>query len=121
MTTHQPIGAGPLPTLGMVIRDAERLFIQAQTLLTRDYDPASAPSGVTSSGFPIAEAALANAFVYAGRALDELSNLAALPLPPAGSAVAVRHPAREPISDPSPRNAVPAAPGRGVGPGLLGP
>jgi hypothetical protein len=89
-----------LPTLGMVIRDAERLGQQMINVLGRQFDPASAPGFTDDPWGPDAievDVHLGNAVADIRSALAELAKLAALPHPPAGSAVPVYfpgHPAR---------------------------
>lgn len=130
-------GGGQLPTLGMVIRDVERLLAQATDILYRDVDPASEPTVLAwpavSDEVMVHTLLMYDVWHSIERAKDKLARIAALPLPPAGSAV--KFPAAAPVAsgespggppalgapspDPSPSGA-PAVPGRGVGPGLLG-
>lgn len=80
--------AGQLPTLGQVIRDAERLGAQMIAVLGRQWDPASGPSGEHWPGGPgVSDALLGNAVADVRSVLDELDRLTGLSLPPAGSAV----------------------------------
>lgn len=127
----------PLPRLGEVIRDVERLLAQASTILRRPVDPASEPTVVAwpaiSDDIMVHRLLLDEVAVNLYWALRKLGKVAALPMPPAGSAVQV--PARQdpasagPVaapdgpssSGPPPAGAPPVAPGRGIGPGYLGP
>lgn len=82
---------GQLPTLGMVIRDAERLGAQMLDVLGRDIDPASAPTVIAwpalSDDILVHQLLLADAAQHVNAALRKLSKLAELPMPPVGSAV----------------------------------
>lgn len=102
---HLPIGAGPaaLPRLGEVIRDAERLAAQLVAVLTRDYDPASAPADLAWPGhsdITVARLHLSFAANDVRSVLRALSRVAAeADMPPLGSAVPVvfRHPDGTPV------------------------
>lgn len=114
-----------VPSIAEVGRDTKRYLDHALAVLERGVDPASIPYGNAdlvsfwrdSAGFHI-EAAL-----------RDLASLADVSLPPVGSAVrppVVREEGAGAVvasganTGPSP-SAAPVAPGRGVGPGLLGP
>lgn len=76
-----------LPTLGMVIRDAERTLRQAIATLGRQWDPTSGPQqdgGVLPS---VVDVNLGAAVDEARWALGHLADIASLGLPPVGSAV----------------------------------
>ena len=135
----------PLPTLGMAIRDAERLIRCALTVLDRAVDPASLPTGLHGHQ---ADAGLEMVGYHLEAAMRDLGDIAALPLPAVGSAVklpvaagkeptpgsaaVLRGAARESTGavvapgagntpDPSPGSGIPVSPpARGVGPGVLG-
>jgi hypothetical protein len=84
---HQPIGAGPTPRLGEVVRDAERYLTQAQAILRRDYDARSAPQHGS-----LHAASLVSALHHVEQALTHLWCVSQVDLPAAGSAVPVRYP-----------------------------
>lgn len=131
-------GVGQLPTFGMKIRDVEKLLAQALAILGRNVDPASEPTALAwpavSDEVTVHSLLLGEVEVSIELLLAKLDRVAALPLPPAGSAV--KFPAAAPVAsgegpggppalgapspDPSPC-ASPAVPGRGVGPGVVGP
>lgn len=79
--------AGPLPRLGEVVRDAERLGAQMIAVLGRQYDPASAPEGDVWACMSIADYQLAVAVSAVRTALAALRDLTERPLPVAGSAI----------------------------------
>lgn len=82
-------GATPLPTLGMLIRDAERLGQQMIAVLGRQWDPTSGPLE-DFAGVGLSDVHLSQAVADVRSALHELAKLAKLaawPMPPAGSAV----------------------------------
>lgn len=135
----------PLPRLGGMVRDCEHLLAQVLHLLDRDLDPASLPSGLTghavaarrvSAGYHV-EQALADLAAIGDMPLPAVGSATRLPVaagkePAPGSAAALRGAAREstgPVDvgpgagvDPdSPPSVTPVAPGRGVGPGVIGP
>jgi hypothetical protein len=83
-----------LPTLGMVIRDAERLCAQLINLLGRDYDPASALNVEAYPGERLADVRLAMLRSDVIQVARGLADLASLRHPPAGSAVPVQFPDR---------------------------
>jgi hypothetical protein len=94
---HDPVlPQQPLPRLGELIRDAERLGAQLLAVLRREYDPASAPadlawpgsSGITVVGLHLAFAAadVQSALASVGRAAAEAD------MPAVGSAVPVIYP-----------------------------
>lgn len=102
--------AGPLPRLGEVIRDAERLGAQMLAVLGRPVDPASAPDVEVWTGLSAAEFQLAVAMSAVRTALAALGDLAELPVPPVGSAIKI--PARQdPNPAPGPRIATTDGPG----------
>jgi hypothetical protein len=74
----------PLPRLGEVLRDAERMIRTALNILGRDIDPASYPLGAQGH---IADAGFEVAGFHLEATLRELGDIAALPLPAVGSAV----------------------------------
>lgn len=82
-------GAGPTPTLGMVVRDGERYLAQAIATLTRQFDPASGPQQEDAPWGPaLVDRKLAAAVADVRSALEHLSSLTTdAVLPPAGSAV----------------------------------
>lgn len=92
--THPPkqtADASILPTIGMVIRDSERLGAQLLALLSRAVDPASLPpAGLDFSRLEILREV---AGWHAGQVLNHLAEMAAVPMPPVGSAVKL--PARQ--------------------------
>ncbi len=100
MTTHPPghpsgpTGPGRLPRLGEVIRDAERLLRQAADVLARDVDPASEPDVLAwplmSQEIRAHRLLIAHVTTHVEAALCGLGKVAALPMPPAGSAVDVK-------------------------------
>lgn len=83
--------AVPLPRLGEVIRDAEHLGARMLAVLCRDVDPDSEPTVAAFPGLTDEILAhrvlLADAQLSIRSALWRLAQLAALPLPPVGSAV----------------------------------
>lgn len=113
--THPPKGSGDasiLPTIGMVIRDSERLGAQLLAILNRAVDPASLPpAGLDFSRLEILREV---AGWHAHQVLNHLAEMAAVPGPPVGSAVKL--PARQ---DPEalPRASSVATTGEPVGPG----
>lgn len=83
-----------LPTLGMVVRDAERLLQQVLAVLARDVDPASVPSDsgeFDGPGYVLSRILCARADVRS--ALKMLGDITDARLPAVGSAVPVRPPA----------------------------
>jgi hypothetical protein len=99
-------GTGPgrhnLPTLGMVIRDAERYITHALTTLNRDVDPASEPTELAwpaiSDEIRVHDLHLGDAKAMLELILNRLARVATLPsMPSAGSAVTY------PADDTSPR------------------
>jgi hypothetical protein len=74
----------PLPRLGEVLRDTERLIRCALVVLDRTVDPASMPQG--SPGH-LADALFETAGYHLEAAMRDLGAIAALPLPAVGSAV----------------------------------
>lgn len=130
-----------LPTLADWVSDLERLGTQLHIVHGRVLDPASLPTGTAfhqydlrreSAGFHL------EAFLRDVAGLDRLgpaiktSRLLPGEEPTPGSAAALDGAARESTgavvapgagtsSDPSPASAPPVAPGRGVGPGYIGP
>jgi hypothetical protein len=83
-----------LPTLGRVIRDAERLCAQLINLLGEDYDPASALGVEAYPGERLADVRLAMLRSDVIQVARGLADLASLRHPPAGSAVRVPIPDR---------------------------
>lgn len=84
-------GAGDLPRLGEVVRDAERLAVQLINVLGRNYDPASGPGYDPYDPFPSeADIRLGQAVALIRSALYELHRLTESGLPPVGSAVMFR-------------------------------
>ena len=143
----------PLPRLGEVVRDVERLLAQALAVLGREVDPASEPLAVAwpaiSDEIRVHTVLLKHARLGIVTALRKLGKVAALPLPPVGSAVkttrldageeptpgsassigVAERESRGPVvgaeegadSGLPPVGVTPVAPGRGVGPGVIGP
>jgi hypothetical protein len=109
-----------LPTIGMVVRDGERLGAQLLAVLNRDIDPASLPpAGVT---FQALDGLREVAGYHVEAALRALAAIGDLPLPPVGSAVKL--PAVAPVAagtspggPPAPGAPNPARPA----PGVIGP
>jgi hypothetical protein len=108
--THPPSGPstptpppGPkLPRLGEVLRDAERYIAQALSVLDRDVDPASEPTILAwpaISEVRVHDVLLSKVAADLQAAVAGLGKVAAMDLPPAGSAVT--YPAI-PDADPAP-------------------
>jgi hypothetical protein len=89
--TGPPHGNGhllpDLPTLGMIIRDAERLGAQMIAVLGRQYDPGSVSDDEAWPGLLLADLKLSAAVSDVREALRQLADLAELRHPPVGSAV----------------------------------
>ena len=136
--------APPVPRIGEIIRDSERLLAQALAVLERGVDPASIPHGNAglvsfwrdSAGFHI-EAALRDLASLADVSLPPVGSAVRPPTatgkePTPGSAAALGRAARESTEgltapgagkapDPSPGSGAPVSPpARGVGPEVLG-
>lgn len=134
------------PRLGEVLRDAERLIRCALIVLDRTVEPASMPQGKPGH---MADALFETVGYHLEAAMRDLGNIAALPLPPTGSAIKLPVAAgKEPppgsavvlrgatsesqgpvvgaeagkAPDSSPGSGPPVSPpARGVGPDVLGP
>jgi hypothetical protein len=82
-----------LPRLGEVVRDVERLLAQATAVLKRPVDPASEPTVVAcpaiSDDVMVHRLLLGEVAVNLYWALRKLGKVAALPMPPVGSAVKI--------------------------------
>lgn len=93
--------AGPLPRLGEVIRDAEHLGAQLLAVLGRAVDPASEPTVLAwptiSDTIRVHDVLMMTASRQVADTLATLARIAALPMPPVGSAI--KTPARQ---DPNP-------------------
>lgn len=74
-----------LPTIGMVIRDAERALAQGLAIVNRDIDPASLPP--EGPAFHQLDLLRESAGFHVEAALRDLRDIAKLPLPAVGSAV----------------------------------
>lgn len=89
-----PYGPGPTPftpvRIGEVVRDVERLAVQAQAVLDREVDPASLPANEHLRSTVEIHRLLAG--FHLERVLQELAALASVALPARGSAVPVRFP-----------------------------
>jgi hypothetical protein len=95
MGGHLPIGAGyPLPRLGEVVRDVERLLAQALQILERQWDPTSGPQQQDVWDPSTVDESLGAARTEVRVALLHVGDVGDLVLPPVGSAVAVRFPTR---------------------------
>lgn len=104
--------ASTLPTVGMLVRDGERLGAQLLAMLNRDLDPASLPP--EGLDFFALESLREVAGYHAEQVLMYLARIAALPLPPVGSAIKL--PARREAAP----SAAPVAEGRPGGPPVPG-
>lgn len=80
------VSTPPLPTLGMAVRDLERLIRCCLAVLDRKLDPASLPIGTHGH---LADAFLETTGYHLEAAMRDLGHIAALPLPAIGSAVQV--------------------------------
>lgn len=108
--------AGALPRLGEQIRDLERYVAQALAVFDRDVDPDSLPDAPLHVQ-AVTEARLALGF-HLDSAMNALARIAALPLPPAGSAVKLppRPAASEGCAVPGGAGQSPVGPGEGLAP-----
>lgn len=107
------------PRLGEQVRDVERLAVQAKRIIDLVPHPASLPVDPAESH--TAEMLRLSVGFHFDAALRELARLAALRLPPAGSAVPVplTRPAGSPGEEPPPGSATAVAAAVRESPGVL--
>lgn len=115
----------PLPRYGQKVRDVERLLRQVLDAIERPCAPESEPTvlaePVVSDELLVHDVLFADAARAVKVALRKIAVAADLPSPPVGSAIRLPAAAGKETPGPSLDGAPPVAPGRGAGPGVIGP